>query len=114
MVRRFAWFLVIAVLLTGCEDKRPPVPTKYQFGQQVYFNFCAGCHEARQESMPNLWTKKYLRQYFSDERIKKVVLEGGKTMPSMAGQLHEKDMVELIKYIRFYQKEWAQETRNQE
>ncbi|MDH3256343.1 MAG: cytochrome c [Nitrospinota bacterium] len=106
-----ALVLILNFLITSCSVKpRKTVPEEYKAGQEYYHRECAGCHGPDAmggNRAPNLIQKIYSSAAYSNGKISKVILNGSSSgaMPSLKGNLSDKEIKEIIKYIRYSQKD---------
>ena len=103
--------LMFNLLLTGCSiEPENVVPKEYQLGQTSYHRVCAQCHGADAKGgkrAPTFLQVKFNLNNFSNSRIAKTILNGSDSgaMPSQQGRLNDEEIREIIKYIRYTQKE---------
>ena len=103
--------LMFNFLLTGCSiEPEITVPKEYQLGQTSYHRVCAQCHGPDAKGgkrAPTFLQVKFNLNNFSNSRIAKTILNGSDSgaMPSQQGRLNDEEIREIIKYIRYTQKE---------
>lgn len=103
--------LMFNFLLTGCSIyPENAVPKEYQLGQTSYHRVCAQCHGSDAKGgkrAPTFLQIKFDLNNFSNSRIAKTILNGSDSgaMPSQKGRVNDDEIREIIKYIRFTQKE---------
>ena len=103
--------LMFNFVLTGCSiEPENAVPKEYQFGQTSYHKVCAQCHGSDAKGgkrAPTFLQVKFNLNNFSNSRIAKTILNGSNSgaMPSQQGRLNDEEIREIIKYIRYTQKE---------
>jgi len=102
--------LISAVLLFiySCAPKpTKKVPAKFEAGQNYYHKLCANCHGAdalgKQTKAPGLIDLEYLPANFSDDEIRTQIIEGSDKMPPQRNKLSDKEISEIIKYLRYSQ-----------
>ena len=102
--------LISAVLLFiySCAPKpTKKVPAKFEAGQNYYHRVCANCHGAdalgKQTKAPGLIDLEYLPANFSDDEIRTQIIEGSDKMPPQRNKLSDKEISEIIKYLRYSQ-----------
>ena len=109
----FNFFLIVLFpfLFTGCaiEPKRA-VPEKYKLGQFSFHKVCAQCHGADAmggKRAPNFLQEKCVPKNFSNARITRTIINGSDSgaMPSQKKRVTDKEIGEIIQYIRYSQKE---------
>ena len=107
------WIVAISTImisLTSCAPKPTKiVPPEFQAGQNQYHRVCANCHGAdalgKNTKAPGLIDPEYLPENFSDDEIYKQVIEGSDKMPSQRNKISDSEITEIIKYLRYSQKE---------
>ena len=103
--------LMLNVLLTGCSiEPKNSVPKEYQLGQTSYHRVCAQCHGADAmggKRAPTFLQVKFDPNNFSNSRIARTIINGSNSgaMPSQKGRVNDEEIREIIKYIRYAQKE---------
>ena len=106
----FILTLLMTNLITSCGvEPRKSVPEKYKVGQTKFHQICANCHGPDAmggNKAPKLIQKKFTRENFSNGRIAKTILNGSSSgsMPSQKGKVSEKEIKEIIKYLRYSQR----------
>ncbi len=90
--------------LAGCEPDRPLAPPDYIRGHKVYYGYCSGCHESGNEKVPNLRDKRFFPDKTPDSRMIKSIREGRGKMPPQGGMLQAEDLKEVVRYIRYLQR----------
>ena len=102
---------IVAILIfaTSCAPQpTKKVPIEFEPGQNYFHRACASCHGAdalgKQTKAPGLIDSEYLPESFSDEEIRKQVIEGSDKMPSQRNKLSDVEIDEIIKYLRYSQK----------
>ena len=100
----------ILVFMSSCAPPQPTkiVPAEFEPGQNYFHRACASCHGAdalgKQTKAPGLIDSEYLPESFSDEEIRKQVIEGSDKMPSQRNKVSDPEIAEIIKYLRYSQK----------
>ena len=103
--------LMFNFLLTGCSiEPENAVPKLYQLGQTSYHRVCAQCHGSDAKGgkrAPTFLQVKFNHNNFSNSRIAKTILNGSDSgaMPSQKRRVKDEEIGEIIKYIRYSQKE---------
>ena len=104
--------LIISFSITSCSvEPRKTVPAEYQAGQKYFHRECASCHGPDAmggNRAPKLIQKIYASTAYPNEKITKIILNGSSSgaMPSLKGKVLDKEIEEIIKYIRYSQKLW--------
>jgi len=109
----FTFFLIVLFpfLFTGCAiEPKKTVPEKYKLGQISFHKVCAQCHGADAmggKRAPNFLQKKFIPKTFSNARIARTIINGSDSgaMPSQKKRVTDKEIGEIIQYIRYSQKE---------
>ena len=109
----FTFFLIVLFpfLFTGCAiEPKKTVPEKYKLGQISFHKVCAQCHGADAmggKRAPNFLQKKFIPKNFSNARIARTIINGSDSgaMPSQKKRVPDKEIGEIIQYIRYSQKE---------
>jgi len=109
----FTFFLIVLFpfLFTGCAiEPKKTVPEKYKLGQISFHKVCAQCHGADAmggKRAPNFLQKKFIPKKFSNARIARTIINGSDSgaMPSQKKRVTDKEIGEIIQYIRYSQKE---------
>ncbi|QPJ61437.1 MAG: cytochrome c [Candidatus Nitronauta litoralis] len=95
---------ILLFTLMGCEPDRPLAPPDYIRGHKVYYGYCSGCHESGNKKVPNLREKRFFPDKTSDSRMLKSIRDGRGKMPPQGGMLQAEDLKEVIRYIRYLQR----------
>ena len=107
------WIVAISTImisLTSCAPKATKiVPPEFKAGQNQFHRVCANCHGAdalgKNTKAPGLIDPEYLPENFSNDEIYKQVIEGSDKMPSQRNKISDSEITEIIKYLRYSQKE---------
>ena len=97
--------------IIGCTIKpQKSVPEDYVAGQKYFYQVCANCHgvdAAGGNKAPTFLQEIFLPTNFTNERIAKTILNGSSSeeMPSQRNKINDEQIKEIIKYIRFSQRE---------
>ena len=103
--------LPMTILVTGCAiEPTKIVPIQYITGQTQYHRVCANCHGADAMGTgkaPTLIHERYTKANFSNGKIAKTILRGSSSgaMPAQKTKVTEANIKEIIKYLRYSQKE---------
>ena len=91
------------------------VPEKYKKGQNAFHKICSNCHGSdamgKHTQAPRLIDEEYLSPNFTDDDIRETILNGTDKMPPQRKNVSDKDIVEIIKYLRYSQKAAGLEPR---
>ena len=105
------FLIVIFSLVTSCEAPPPTrvVPPEFIAGQENFHRVCSNCHGPDAMSpgnfkAPRLIDEEYLPENFSDEDIRETIAKGTDKMPSQKGKFNEKEINQIIQYLRYSQK----------
>jgi mono/diheme cytochrome c family protein len=103
--------LPIAVLASGCAiEPQKVVPEPYILGQASFHKVCANCHGADAmgtNKAPRLIHSRYSEANFSNKKIAKTIMNGSSSgaMPSQKNKVKQEDIKQIIKYLRYSQKD---------
>ena len=94
------------------------VPEKYKKGQNAFHKICSNCHGSdamgKHTKAPRLIDEEYLTPNFTDDDIRETILNGTDKMPPQRKNVSDKDIVEIIKYLRYSQKTAGLEPQEEE
>ena len=101
--------VTLLVLLSSCAPKPTiKVPAEFEDGQNHFHKACASCHGAdalgKQTRAHGLIDSEYLPENFSDEEMRKQIIEGSEKMPSQRNKVSDPEIEEIIKYLRYSQR----------
>lgn len=102
--------LILNFFITSCSVKpRETVPEEYKAGQKHYHRICANCHGPDGmggNRAPKLIQRVYSSEAYSNEMITTIILNGSNSgsMPSQKDKLSDKEIKQVIKYIRYSQR----------
>ena len=101
--------VTLLVLLSSCAPKPTiKVPAELEAGQKYFHKACASCHGidalGKQTKAPGLIDSEYLPANFSDEEMRKQIIEGSEKMRSQRNKVSDTEIEEIIKYLRFSQR----------
>ena len=99
----------LLILLSSCTPKPTiKVPAEFQAGQNYFHKACASCHGVdalgKQTRAPGLIDPEYLPENFSDEEMRKQIIEGSEKMRSQRNKVSDPEIEEIIKYLRYSQR----------
>ena len=103
--------LLLNVSMTSCAvEPRKTVPTNYRAGQEHYHRACANCHGPDAmggKGAPKLIQEIFSSANFSNKKMVGTMLNGSDSgvMPCQKQKVSEQEIQEIIKYLRFLQKE---------
>ena len=100
---------ILLVLLNSCAPKPTiKVPAEFEAGQNYFHKACASCHGVdalgKQTKAPGLIDSEYLPENFSDEEMRKQIIEGSEKMRSQRNKVSDTEIEEIIKYLRYSQR----------
>ena len=104
-------FIIIMVSIIGCTIKpQKSVPEEYVAGQKYFHQVCANCHgmdAAGGNKAPTFLQEKFHPTNFTNGKIAKTILNGSSSgaMPSQKNKVNDEQIREIIKYIRYSQRE---------
>ena len=104
-------FGLLGQFLIGCAiEPQKTVSEKYRIGQINYHRVCAQCHGA--DAMgggraPTFLQEKFNPKNFPNRRIVRAILNGSDSgsMPSQKNKVTDDEIREILKYIRYSQRE---------
>ena len=99
----------LVFLLGSCAPKpNIKVPAEFEAGQKYFHKACASCHGidalGKQTKAPGLIDSEYLPANFSDEEMRKQIIEGSEKMRSQRNKVSDTEIEEIIKYLRYSQR----------
>ena len=104
-------FILVFSNIIGCAIKpQKSVPEDYMSGQEYFHKVCANCHGADAgggNRAPSFLQEIFNSTRFSNRKIANTILNGSKSgaMPSQKNRVNDLQIREIIKYIRFSQRE---------
>ena len=105
-------FIPLTLIMAACAGPTPQkiVPGEFEAGQVSFHKACAGCHGVDAmgtNKAPNLIHAKYSKDSFSNNKIVKVIMNGSQSgaMPAQKRKVTEEDIKQIIKYLRYSQKD---------
>ncbi|MGP0564572.1 c-type cytochrome [Nitrospina sp. 32_T5] len=98
------------LLLAACAPQpTKTVPAEYKRGQELFHAVCSNCHGSDalggHTKAPNLIDAVFVKSEFSDQEIRHTINNGSGKMPSQKGKFSDEEITEIIKYLRYSQKE---------
>ncbi len=111
MKKFFTSLAVLILALSACSEKPlSNVPEPYMTGQKTYIRVCGICHGDNLKgngAAPSFLIETYQSESFSDQQIRNTIINGSKSkvMRPQRGKVSDSEIEEIIKYIRFLQKE---------
>lgn len=114
---RFAVCLLIGALLLGCQtapEKKNPatmnLTAQEERGRRLYEMHCEGCHDPANPSQRNgpsmvgLYQKPTMPSGIParDDKVREVILDGRRMMPSYRNRLTEQQVDDMIAYLKKY------------
>ena len=104
-------FILVFFNIIGCAIKpQKSVPEDYLSGQEYFHKVCAICHGADAgggNRAPSFLQEIFHSTKFSNQKIANTILNGSKSgsMPTQKNRVNDLQIREIIKYIRFSQRE---------
>ena len=103
--------LLLAIALFGINSCAPKpkleVPEPYKAGQNAFHKVCSNCHGSdamgKHTQAPRLIDEEYLTPNFADEEIRETIINGTDKMPPQRKNVTDKEITEIIKYLRYSQ-----------
>ena len=101
--------LLLAIALFGINSCAPKpkleVPEPYKAGQKAFHKVCSNCHGSdamgKHTQAPRLIDEEYLAPNFADEEIRETIINGTDKMPPQRKNVTDKEITEIIKYLRY-------------
>ena len=94
------------------------VPEPYKAGQNAFHKVCSNCHGSdamgKHTQAPRLIDEEYLTPNFADEEIRETIINGTDKMPPQRKNVTDKEITEIIKYLRYSQKAAGLEPEEEE
>ena len=103
--------LPIAILASGCGiEPQKVVPEPYILGQASFHKVCANCHgpdAMGTNKAPSLIHSRYSEANFSNKKVAKTIMNGSSSgaMPAQKNKVTQEDIKQIIKYLRYAQKD---------
>ena len=104
-------FILFFLNIIGCAIKpQKSVPEDYLSGQEYFHKVCATCHGADAgggNRAPSFLQEIFYSKQFSNQKIANTIINGSKSgsMPSQKNRVNDLQIRQIIKYIRFSQRE---------
>ena len=114
------FLLIISMLgIYSCAPKpKLEVPEPYKAGQNAFHKVCSNCHGSdamgKHTQAPRLIDEEYLAPNFADEEIRETIINGTDKMPPQRKNVTDKEITEIIKYLRYSQKAAGLEPEEEE
>ena len=114
------FLLIISMLgIYSCAPKpKLEVPEPYKAGQKAFHKVCSNCHGSdamgKHTQAPRLIDEEYLAPNFADEEIRETIINGTDKMPPQRKNVTDKEITEIIKYLRYSQKTAGLEPEEEE
>ncbi len=114
--------LLLAIALFGINSCAPKpkleVPEPYKAGQIAFHKVCSNCHGSdamgKHTQAPRLIDEEYLDPNFADEEIRETIINGTDKMPPQRKNVTDKEITEIIKYLRYSQQAAGLEPEEEE
>ena len=114
--------LLLAITLFGINSCAPKpkleVPEPYKAGQKAFHKVCSNCHGSdamgKHTQAPRLIDEEYLAPNFADEEIRETIINGTDKMPPQRKNVTDKEITEIIKYLRYSQQAAGLEPEEEE
>ncbi len=111
MVLKFLALVFVLLGISACTiEPTKTVPEEYKLGQSHFHRVCAPCHGRDAmggNNAPTFLQEKFHPKHFPNGKIARTILNGSTSgaMPSQKGKVNDKQIREIIKFIRHSQKE---------
>jgi mono/diheme cytochrome c family protein len=106
--------MIVMLVLGVGSALSPAMAADLASGKKVYADKCVRCHGVggkgdgpkaeTLEKKPMDYTDKKRMGEFTDAQLKKVVLDGKQPMPGYQGKMSDKELEDVIAYIRTFAK----------
>mgnify|MGYP001393960949 CR=1 FL=1 len=112
-------FTISMLGIYSCAPKpKLEVPEPYKAGQNAFHKVCSNCHGSdamgKHTQAPRLIDQEYLAPNFTDEDIRETIINGTDKMPRQRRNVTDKEITEIIKYLRYSQKAAGLELEEEE
>ena len=112
-------FTISMLGIYSCAPKpKLEVPEPYKAGQNAFHKVCSNCHGSdamgKYTQAPRLIDEEYLTPNFADEEIRETIINGTDKMPPQRKNVTDKEITEIIKYLRYSQKAAGLEPEEEE
>ena len=112
-------FTISMLGIYSCAPKpKLEVPEPYKAGQNAFHKVCSNCHGSdamgKHTQAPRLIDQEYLAPNFTDEDIRETIINGTDKMPPQRRNVTDKEITEIIKYLRYSQKAAGLEAEEEE
>ena len=112
-------FTISMLGIYSCAPKpKLEVPEPYKAGQNAFHKVCSNCHGSdamgKHTQAPRLIDEEYLTPNFADEEIRETIINGTDKMPPQRKNVTDKEITEIIKYLRYSQKAAGLEPEEEE
>ena len=102
-------FTISMLGIYSCAPKpKLEVPEPYKAGQKAFHKVCSNWHGSdamgKHTHAPRLIDEEYLAPNFADEEIRETIINGTDKMPPQRKNVTDKEITEIIKYLRYSQK----------
>lgn len=110
MKKHFEILALIALGFTACSEKTVRiVPDELRAGQEAFNRVCGTCHGIDLMGNPaasKLIDENYYAERFSNEQIRNTIINGSQSrvMRPQRGRVSDSEIEEIIKFIRYSQK----------
>lgn len=114
MTYRLFPLMVLALLTASWAAPAADAAPDLANGKKVYADKCLRCHGAggkgdgpRAETLekkPADYTDKKKMSQFTDVQLKQVILEGKQPMPAYKGKVSDKELEDVLAYVRTFAK----------
>ena len=104
-------YSALLIFISACSvEPGKKVPEEFMAGQAQFNKVCANCHGPDAmggNRAPSMIQERFTISKYSNENISQIITNGSNSgaMPSLKNRVSEKEIEEIIKYIRYLQKE---------
>lgn len=112
-MHNYRWPLLLLILLAfvaACSPQpNKEVPQEFKKGQEYFHRVCSNCHGSDAmggyTNAPKLIDTDFIEKAYPNDEIRETILNGTNKMPPQKNNVNADEITEIIKYLRYSQKE---------
>lgn len=112
-MHNYRWPLLLLILLAFAAACSPQptkeVPQEFKKGQEYFHRVCSNCHGSDAmggyTNAPKLIDTDFIEKAYPNDEIRETILNGTNKMPPQKNNVNADEITEIIKYLRYLQKE---------
>lgn len=112
-MHNYRWPLLLLILLAFAAACSPQptkeVPQEFKKGQEYFHRVCSNCHGSDAmggyTNAPKLIDTDFIEKAYPNDEIRETILNGTNKMPPQKNNVNADEITEIIKYLRYSQKE---------